>query len=99
MLQNLIVFSSLTATVPLDSLFAKSLPGNARGAMMILHAMMESCVYLGFNHFGGKFFDSTGPTAPYMIWSALSFVFLGVAITLVIFGDHLAFHVEKSKEA
>ena len=42
-------------------------------------------------------FDSMGPTAPYLIWSALSIAFVFVAIVLVIFGGYLVIH-EKNRD-
>ena len=86
-LMTLIGSSAVFTVVSLESLFMKSLPGNVRGAMSIILTLMQSVVYLIFNYFAGKMFDSMGPTAPFLLWSALSMFYFFIGIILVLFGQ------------
>ena len=51
--------------IPLESLFSKNLPANARGAMTILLSMAQDVGSLTYLPIAGRMFDSWGPAAPY----------------------------------
>ena len=84
---TLIGSSAVFTVVSLESLFMKSLPGNVRGAMSIILTLNQSIVYLIFHYFAGKLFDSMGPSAPFLLWSALSMFYFFIGIILVLFGQ------------
>ena len=66
--------------------------------MCFLQSLMVNCIFLVFSYFGGKLFDSVGPTAPYMVWSAMSACYLVIGIILVMLGrGHLSMDDQKQE--
>lgn len=96
-LVSLLLVTTTVMVVSLESAFMKSLPADARGAMLVLLTFFMGIGALLFNGVGGPIFDGLGPSSPFILVSILDMIFFVLAIILSCLGYLSTFNADHTK--